>query len=89
MCRVAYTWMCFFPVCPSYLLGATHWGQQTFPLHPPIDCAPGDRLRVSLEVTRRQENQRLLHVKAGITVEGSSIYAEQSKSPRSFRWNIE
>ncbi|PNW75848.1 hypothetical protein CHLRE_12g558100v5 [Chlamydomonas reinhardtii] len=69
--------------------GATHWGQQTFPLHPPIDCAPGDRLRVSVEVTRRADNQRLLHVKAAVSVEGNSIYAEQSKTPREFRWNIE
>ncbi|PNH12877.1 putative protein arginine N-methyltransferase 4.2 [Tetrabaena socialis] len=69
--------------------GATHWGQQSFPLQPPIDCAPGDRLHISLEVSRRTDNQRLLLVKAGITVEGNSIYAEQSKTPRQFRWNIE
>ncbi|GFR40027.1 hypothetical protein Agub_g562 [Astrephomene gubernaculifera] len=69
--------------------GATHWGQQTFPLHPAIDCAPGDQLRVVLEVSRRADNQRLLHVKAAVSVEGSSIYAEQSKTPRNFHWNIE
>lgn len=69
--------------------GATHWGQQTFPLHPPIDCAPGDKLRVEMEVSRRQDNQRLLAVKASISVEGDSIFAEQCKSPRTFRWNIE
>lgn len=74
---------------PGHPSGATHWGQQTFPLHPPIDCAPGDRLRVSVEVTRRADNQRLLHVKAAVSVEGNSIYAEQSKTPREFRWNIE
>jgi protein arginine N-methyltransferase 1 len=54
-----------------------------------VDCAPGDRLRVSLEVSRRADNQRLLLVKAGVSVEGNSIYAEQSKTPRIFRWNIE
>ncbi len=69
--------------------GATHWGQQTFPLHPAIDCAPGDKLKSSIEVSRRTDNQRLLNVSVGVQVEGSSIYAEQSTTARQFRWNIE
>lgn len=43
--------------------GATHWGQQLFHVHPPIDCAPGDRIRATLELSRKKENHRLLHIK--------------------------
>ena len=42
--------------------GATHWGQQTFCLHPPIDCAPGDAVKGSIRVTRKKENHRLMQV---------------------------
>lgn len=42
--------------------GATHWGQQTFCLHPPIDCAPGDAVEGSIRVTRKKENHRLMQV---------------------------
>ena len=44
--------------------GATHWGQQTFCLHPPIDCAPGDAVEGSIRVTRKKENHRLMQVRA-------------------------
>lgn len=42
--------------------GATHWGQQTFCLHPPIDCAPGDAVEGSIRITRKKENHRLMQV---------------------------
>ena len=43
--------------------GATHWGQQTFCLHPPIDCAPGDAVEGSIRVTRKKENHRLMQAR--------------------------
>lgn len=42
--------------------GATHWGQQSFFLQPPLRCAAGDRVDCELELTRRRDNQRLLEV---------------------------
>ena len=43
--------------------GATHWGQQTFCLHPPIDCAPGDAVEGSIRITRKKENHRLMQAR--------------------------
>ena len=42
--------------------GATHWGQQTFSLHPAVDCAPGDALVGRITVVRKKENHRLMEV---------------------------
>ena len=42
--------------------GATHWGQQTFSLHPAVDCAPGDALAGRITVVRKKENHRLMEV---------------------------
>ena len=42
--------------------GATHWGQQTFTLHPAVDCAPGDALVGRITVVRKKENHRLMEV---------------------------
>lgn len=42
--------------------GATHWGQQTFSLHPAIDCAPGDAVEGTITVVRKKENHRLMEV---------------------------
>ena len=57
-------------VCMQVLLstapdptGATHWGQQTFALHPPIDCAPGDAIVGDITVVRKKENHRLMEVR--------------------------
>ncbi|KAI3428836.1 hypothetical protein D9Q98_007653 [Chlorella vulgaris] len=50
--------------------GATHWGQQSFFLHPPVDCAEGDVLAVEIDVVRRKDNQRLMDVKIQHRVEG-------------------
>ena len=69
--------------------GATHWGQQTFYLHPPVDCAANDRLRCTIDLSRKKDNHRLLNVKLGVKVEGNSIYAEHSTTPRNFNVHIE
>ena len=69
--------------------GATHWGQQTFYLHPPVDCAANDRLRCTIDLSRKKDNHRLLNVKLGVKVEGNSIYAEHSTTPRNFNFHIE
>ena len=74
------------PGCHS---GSTHWGQQTFYLSPGIDVAPTDHLKCSIEVSRRQDNHRLLNVKLAAKVEGSSQYAERSTAPRQLQWNMD
>ncbi|CAK0783778.1 hypothetical protein CVIRNUC_006978 [Coccomyxa viridis] len=58
--------------------GATHWGQQTFCLHPPIDCAPGDAVEGSIRITRKKENHRLMQVIIDHKVTGSSLIAQAS-----------
>ncbi len=78
---------CYFSLLTS--TGATHWGQQSFYLHPPVDCAPGDVLRCSINVQRRKDNHRLLEVEMGVQVEGKSIHAQQSQVPRKLSFKIE
>lgn len=70
--------------------GATHWGQQTFYCHPPIEAEGGDKLVGSITVTRQKENQRLLNVHVEARVEGESATAkQQGKQTRTFMWRIE
>lgn len=59
--------------------GASHWGQLVFQLHPPISAAPGDRLKCDFEMVRQQKNNRLLHVKMIIRLDGNSEYALNSR----------
>ncbi|KAH7446750.1 hypothetical protein KP509_01G072300 [Ceratopteris richardii] len=42
---------------------STHWGQQVFLLHPPLDYEPGDILEGSIDITRSRDNHRLLDLK--------------------------
>eukprot|EP00798_Chlamydomonas_sp_ICE-L_P031985 gene31985-33911_t len=71
--------------------GATHWGQQTFYIHPAIECASGDSLKCTIEVGRQKENHRLLNVRLHAKLEGDSELALQAKDsqPRMFTFNIE
>lgn len=71
--------------------GATHWGQQVFMMHPPVDCAPDDSLAVDITVSRREDNHRLLAVEMGVTVTGTSSYAqgEGSVGTRKLKWNVD
>ena len=62
-------------LCP----GSTHWGQQTFYVDPPITATTTDSLKSSIEVTRREDNPRLLHVKLDVTVEGEDGAKKTSK----------
>ena len=48
--------------------GATHWGQQVFPLCPPLPVKAGDRVRGSVVVRRRKDNPRLLEVELDVRV---------------------
>ncbi|KAG6549207.1 hypothetical protein Mapa_009193 [Marchantia paleacea] len=41
----------------------THWGQQVFLLHPPLNLQEGDILSCSLDITRSRDNHRLMDVK--------------------------
>lgn len=49
--------------------GATHWGQLTFQLHPPIDAYPGDSLLGEIEMVRQAQNPRLYNVSLKLTHE--------------------
>lgn len=71
--------------------GATHWGQQVFMMHPPVDCAPDDSLAVDITVSRREDNHRLLAVEMDVTVTGASSYAqgEGSVGTRKLKWNVD
>ncbi|KAK2080046.1 hypothetical protein QBZ16_002442 [Prototheca wickerhamii] len=42
--------------------GATHWGQQVFPLLPPLDCQEGAVIEGSFAMSRRASNHRLMDV---------------------------
>ncbi|GMF21893.1 unnamed protein product [Phytophthora lilii] len=41
----------------------THWGQQVFPLYPPMQVCEGDVVVGDISVARRSDNQRLMNVK--------------------------
>ncbi|KAG7398296.1 hypothetical protein PHYBOEH_011380 [Phytophthora boehmeriae] len=41
----------------------THWGQQVFPLYPPMQVCEGDQVVGDIVVARRADNQRLMNVK--------------------------
>eukprot|EP01026_Neomeris_dumetosa_P044783 TRINITY_DN3792_c0_g2_i3.p1 TRINITY_DN3792_c0_g2~~TRINITY_DN3792_c0_g2_i3.p1 ORF type:complete len:468 (-),score=63.65 TRINITY_DN3792_c0_g2_i3:547-1950(-) len=47
--------------------GCTHWGQLSFPAHPPIQQSADRKLRCHIRVSRRKENQRLLRVELEAT----------------------
>lgn len=42
--------------------GATHWGQQSFFLHPGVECRAGDKVECKFEMRRQRENHRLMEV---------------------------
>eukprot|EP00775_Hariotina_reticulata_P000191 gene191-383_t len=75
------------PTAPD-ATGSTHWGQQVFLVHPPIDCAPNDSLSVKLHISRRTDNHRLLQVALDVKVEGKSMYAAEG-STRMLKWNVD
>ncbi|KAL2630577.1 hypothetical protein R1flu_015263 [Riccia fluitans] len=50
----------------------THWGQQVFLLHPPLNLTAGDILSCSLDITRSRQNHRLMDVKFVHQVEQAS-----------------
>ena len=45
---------------------------QSFFLHPPVECAEGDKLPCDIEVARRNDNQRLMDVMIRHRIEGRS-----------------
>lgn len=68
--------------------GATHWGQLTFQLHPPIGAAPGDTLHVQYELRRQVENTRLLLLRLVLRLEGPSEFARRFE-PRKAVYKID
>ena len=69
--------------------GATHWGQQTFYISPPIEMSTSDSLECSIEVQRREDNHRLLKVLYKTKVVGESVYASKGGAPRPLHYNID
>lgn len=55
--------------------GATHWGQQVFPLTPPLRGAAGDAVVGTATIRRRADNHRLLEVELVTEVKGGSVVA--------------
>lgn len=49
--------------------GATHWGQLSFFVNPPIQCEQGDKLICSILISRREDNHRLMKVQLKCKVE--------------------
>ncbi|MCO5550458.1 hypothetical protein L7F22_003945 [Adiantum nelumboides] len=45
------------------LNNSTHWGQQVFLVHPPLDYECGDILEGEVDITRSKDNHRLLDLK--------------------------
>ncbi|KAM0944871.1 putative methyltransferase [Dioscorea sansibarensis] len=50
----------------------THWGQQTFLLHPPLRVNEGDKLAISFSMVRSKHNHRLMDVEFTSELEQSS-----------------
>ncbi|KOM40162.1 hypothetical protein LR48_Vigan04g036000 [Vigna angularis] len=46
----------------------THWGQQVFLLHPPMNLSEGDDLKVSFLMSRSKANHRLMEVELGCEI---------------------
>jgi len=55
--------------------GATHWGQQVFPLSPAVRGGAGDALTGTITIARRPDNHRLMAVDFEWTLEGGSTLA--------------
>mmetsp|Transcript_16149 Transcript_16149/g.44989 ORF Transcript_16149/g.44989 Transcript_16149/m.44989 type:complete len:444 (+) Transcript_16149:225-1556(+) len=58
--------------------GATHWGQQTFFLNPPLECGAGDSIRMTIEINRKKENHRLMSVLVKYKLQGTSQAAKMA-----------
>eukprot|EP00638_Chattonella_subsalsa_P005239 CAMPEP_0117765180 /NCGR_PEP_ID=MMETSP0947-20121206/19936_1 /TAXON_ID=44440 /ORGANISM="Chattonella subsalsa, Strain CCMP2191" /LENGTH=407 /DNA_ID=CAMNT_0005587741 /DNA_START=71 /DNA_END=1294 /DNA_ORIENTATION=- len=52
--------------------GYTHWGQQAFYLHLPLDCLPGDIVKGTFKMVRQRDNIRLYNIHLKHTVKRSN-----------------
>lgn len=68
--------------------GATHWGQMTFQVSPPIMATAGDVIECTMEMHRRQENQRLMNIKMTAHCVGPSEFAAREQ-PRTLLYKID
>lgn len=48
-------------------VGETHWGQQQFPLYPPLALQTGDTVKGNVKVLRRADNHRMITVEFNYT----------------------
>lgn len=69
--------------------GATHWGQMTFQVSPPIEAAAGDKISCTLEMHRRQENQRLMSIAMTAKLTGGLQGPTDEHKARDFIYKID
>ncbi|CDP03411.1 unnamed protein product [Coffea canephora] len=50
----------------------THWGQQVFLIHPPLNVGQDDELIIHVSMNRSQENHRLMEIEFGCEIRYSS-----------------
>jgi protein arginine N-methyltransferase 1 len=67
----------------------THWGQQVFPLYPPMQVCEGDVVVGDIAVMRRSDNQRLMNVKFDFRVRHPDDDESMSGPPNSAVFQIE
>jgi len=59
---------------------STHWAQQVFMVHPPIEVHTGDELLGTVEMTRQKLNHRLLWVQMRFSVTRDSVLLEPERT---------
>eukprot|EP01123_Difflugia_compressa_P013517 TRINITY_DN630_c0_g1_i2.p1 TRINITY_DN630_c0_g1~~TRINITY_DN630_c0_g1_i2.p1 ORF type:complete len:409 (-),score=83.00 TRINITY_DN630_c0_g1_i2:27-1196(-) len=57
-------------------IGYTHWGQQCFFFHPPVDPIDSDIIEGRINIVRRKDNQRLMNVEISHKVKKNNQIAK-------------
>uniref|UniRef100_A0A6B2L7G5 type I protein arginine methyltransferase n=1 Tax=Arcella intermedia TaxID=1963864 RepID=A0A6B2L7G5_9EUKA len=66
-------------------IGYTHWGQQCFFLHPPVDLHDADTVEGTINIVRRKDNQRLMNVEIAHALKKNGV---KLKAPGSEQNNL-
>ena len=69
--------------------GATHWGQQAFHMWPEVHASDGEIISGTLDMVRRQENQRLYNVRMNWHQEDKDGVVNEELGRRDVVWQIE
>lgn len=56
---------------------STHWGQQMFSFHPPLEAKQGDTLEITMLVRRQEQNHRLLRLESTFVLSGRGANGAQ------------